>query len=74
MSVSANQPVTYVPDPAKADGAAVSGGSGNADMIYVSDPNAENLKPVDPGQPCTAYAFSGTGAFYGWNPALQTWV
>jgi hypothetical protein len=45
----------------------------NADVVYINDPNAEGLTPLDPTQPCTAYSLDGTGAFYGWNINLQIW-
>ena len=71
-----NQPVTYVPDPTKADGTdgTTGGGGGNADVVYINDPNVENLKPADPTKSCTAYSASGSGSFFGWSISLQRWV
>jgi hypothetical protein len=45
----------------------------NENVVYINDPNAEGLTPLDPTKPCTAYSSDGTGAFWGWNTTLLIW-
>jgi hypothetical protein len=45
----------------------------NPPVIYVLDPTAEGLVPLDPTLPCVAYSADGTLAFFGWNLTTQTW-
>lgn len=51
-----------------------SSGGGNAPVVYVTDPNAEGLKPADPTKPAVAYSADGSGAMFGWNMAQQKWI
>ena len=45
----------------------------NPAVIYVLDPTAEGLTPLDPTLPCMAYSASGEYAIMGWNIDNQTW-
>ena len=46
----------------------------NQPVIYITDPNVEGLRPIDPTKPCIAYSRDGTGSIYGWNINTQTWI
>jgi hypothetical protein len=45
----------------------------NPPVIYVSDPNAEGLKPADPTQPAYSYSLTVALPSLNWNPNTQLW-
>ncbi len=56
--------------------ASVGGGSSSVDntATYISDPNAEGVKPPNTQANALAYSTNGQGQIYGWSIANQNWV
>lgn len=54
-------------------GGAIGGGNGQI-KTYTTDPNTELVVPDSLTDPAVAYSADGSGSFYGWSIATQSWV